>query len=182
MGPGWLFAPFRLFDTNTTGICETSLVDWYNSPLSGLIYPHLHFDPWCPNFLLYVHVTVLILTSCRLISLVEKVPFWWTSSVSDHSVLFLLFGGVGAAALLQGFWGTPGDLPSPRNEACRWERGSTRCQTCCNWKLFGATCRTAKRCPLAKVPSFAPFPLQCPGSLPGWFGRSAGRPHSSPEI
>lgn len=58
------------------------------------------------------------LTSCRLISLVEKVPFRWTSSVSDHRVLFLLLGGVGVAALLQGFWGTPGALPSPRKEAC----------------------------------------------------------------
>lgn len=48
----------------------------------------------------------------------EKVPFWWTSSVSDHNVLFLLLGRVGAA--LQGFWGPPGDFPSPRNEACRW--------------------------------------------------------------
>lgn len=55
------------------------------------------------------------LTSCRLISSVEKVPFWWTSIVSDHRVLFLLLGGVGA--LLQGFWGTLGDLPSPRKEA-----------------------------------------------------------------
>lgn len=60
---------------------------------------------------------LLILTSCLLISLVEKVPFRWMSSVSDHSVLFLLLGGVGAAALLQGFWGAPGDLPSPRKEA-----------------------------------------------------------------
>lgn len=60
-----------------------------------------------------------ILTSCRLISLVEKVPFWWTSSVSDHSMLFLLLGGVGAVGLLQGFWGTPGALPSPRKEAWR---------------------------------------------------------------
>lgn len=59
-----------------------------------------------------------LLTSCLLISLVEKVPFWCTSSVSDHSMLFLLLGGVGAGALLQGLWGTPGDLPSPRNEAC----------------------------------------------------------------
>lgn len=43
------------------------------------------------------------------------------SSVSDHRVLFLLLGGVGTAALLQGFWDAPGDLPSPRKEACRWE-------------------------------------------------------------
>lgn len=34
-------------------------------------------------------------------------------------MLFLLLGGVGAAALLQGFWGTPGNLPSPRKEAFR---------------------------------------------------------------
>lgn len=51
-----------------------------------------------------------------MISLEEKVPFWRLSSVSDHSVLFLLLGGVGTAALLQGFWGAPGDLPSPRKE------------------------------------------------------------------
>lgn len=44
------------------------------------------------------------------------------SSVSDQRVLFLLLGGVGAAALLQGFWDTPGDLPSPRKEACRCEQ------------------------------------------------------------
>lgn len=64
-------------------------------------------------------VTVLTLTSCLLISLVEKVPFWWTSKVSDHSVLLRLLGGVGAAALLHGFWGTPGvlpPLPSPRKD------------------------------------------------------------------
>lgn len=31
-------------------------------------------------------------------------------------MLFLLLGGVGATALLQGFWAMPGDLPSPRKE------------------------------------------------------------------
>lgn len=41
------------------------------------------------------------------------------SNVSDHKVLFLLLGGVGAAALLQGFWGMPGNLPSPQKEAFR---------------------------------------------------------------
>lgn len=68
-----------------------------------------------------------LLTSCLLISLVEKVPFWWTSRVSDHSVLLRRLGGVGAAALLQGFcWGTPGDRPSPRNEAWRvWPKRRT---------------------------------------------------------
>lgn len=64
------------------------------------------------------------LTSCLLISWTEKVPFWWMSSVSDHSVLFLRLGGVGAAALLHGFWSPPGILPSPRREACRRERTS----------------------------------------------------------
>lgn len=117
---------------------------------------------------------MLILTSCLLISLVEKVPFWWTSSVSDHSVLFLLFGGVGAAALLQGFWGTPGDLPSPLNEACRWE--SPRSQICCKWKPSWVV-QHAKQ--LRGDPS-SPF-LGWHMRLPGWFGRSAGRPHSSPE-
>lgn len=69
---------------------------------------------------------MVTLTSCRLISLVDKVPFWWTSRVSDHSVLFLLFGGVGAAALLQGFWGAPGDLPSLLKEAWTEEGRQTR--------------------------------------------------------
>lgn len=72
-------------------------------------------------------VAPTVLTSCLLISLVEKVPFWWTSRVSDQSVLLRLLGGVGAAALLQGFcWGTPGDRPSPRNEAWRvWPKRRT---------------------------------------------------------
>jgi len=77
-------------------------------------------------FLLYDHDSVLILTSCRLISFVENIPFWWTSCVSDHSALFLLLGGVGAAALLQGLWGALGDLPSPRKEAWRWGKRSSQ--------------------------------------------------------
>lgn len=134
MIPGWLLAPFGLFDTNTTAMCETCLVDRYNPPLSGFLAKDLSTTTLCLCSTTSMVLPVLILTSCRLISLVENVPFWWMSSVSDHSVLFLLLGGVGAAALLQGFWGTPGDLPSPRNEACRSEGGSPRCQTCCNWK------------------------------------------------
>lgn len=81
-----------------------------------------------------------LLTSCLLISLVEKVPFWCTSSVSDHSVLFLLLGGVGTGTLVQGFWGPTGDLPSPRNEACRRAAaegggsGSITTVRCLQWK------------------------------------------------
>ncbi len=125
----------------------------------------------------YFFFSVLILTSCRLISLVEKVPFWWMSSVSDHSMLFLRFGGVGAAALLQGFWGMPGDLPSPRNEACR--RENPRCQTCCKWRPSCVVQHAEQRreVPCTGISLFA----GCDRSLPGWFGRSAGRPHSSPE-
>lgn len=74
------------------------------------------------------HDVMVILTSCRLISWVEKVPFWWMSSISDHRVLFLLLGGVGAAALPHAFWGAPGNLPSPRSEAYRREKGHPICK------------------------------------------------------
>lgn len=55
-------------------------------------------------------------TSCLLISLVEYVLFWWTSRLSDHSVLFLRLVGVWATALLQDFWDMLGDLPSLRKD------------------------------------------------------------------
>lgn len=54
-------------------------------------------------------------TSCLLISFVENVLFWWTSRVSDHSVLFLRFVGVGPVVLLLALGGIPGDLLSPRD-------------------------------------------------------------------
>lgn len=54
-------------------------------------------------------------TSCLLISLVENVLFWWTSRVSDHSVLFLRLVGVGPAVLLLALRDIPGDLLSLRN-------------------------------------------------------------------
>lgn len=134
--PDWLSAPFTLFESNSTQTCEASLAHRLNSPLvsdvgySTLPPPHPHLTPpqlFCRiHFLGIFHYLMLILTSCRLISWVEKVPFWWMSRVSDHRVLFLLFGGVGAAALLHGFWGPPGVLPSPRSEACGCERGLCR--------------------------------------------------------
>ena len=49
-------------------------------------------------------------TSCLLISLVEKVLFWWTSRLSDHRVLFLRLVGVGPAPLLLALRDIPGDL------------------------------------------------------------------------
>lgn len=55
-------------------------------------------------------------TSCLLISLVENVLFWWTSSVSDHSVLFLRLVGVGPAVLLLALRDVPGDLVSLRSD------------------------------------------------------------------
>lgn len=55
-------------------------------------------------------------TSCLLISFVENVLFWWMSRVSDHSVLFLRFVGVGPVVLLLALRGIPGDLLSPRND------------------------------------------------------------------
>lgn len=55
-------------------------------------------------------------TSCLLISLVENVLFWWTSSVSDHSVLFLRLVGVGPMVLLLALRDIPGDFVSPRND------------------------------------------------------------------
>lgn len=60
------------------------------------------------------------LTSCLLISLVENVLFWWTSSVSDHSVLFLRFVGVGPASLLPPLRSIPGDLLSARIDIDFW--------------------------------------------------------------
>jgi hypothetical protein len=45
-----------------------------------------------------------------LISLVEKVLFWWTSRLSDHRVLFLRLVGVGPAPLLLALRDIPGDL------------------------------------------------------------------------
>ena len=49
-------------------------------------------------------------TSCLLISLVEKVLFWWTSRLSDHRVLFLRLVGVGPTPLLVALRDIPGDL------------------------------------------------------------------------
>lgn len=140
---------------------------------------------------------MVILTSCRLISWVEKVPFWWMSSISDHSVLFLLLGGVGAAVLPDAFWGLPGNLPSPRNEAYGWERGHQTCKVVVRqeypislakfksvWFLLNMSDQEWM-CAEHQRPNHKSSAYICEGGtncgifLPGWFDRSAGRPHSS---
>lgn len=103
-------------------------------------------------------------TSCRLISLVENVLFWWTSRVSDHSVLFLRFVGVGPTALLLALRDIPGDLPSLRS-VLHYKR-----KTKIQFQLINVSSTT-------NLLSFT-----WGWYLPGWFGQSAGQLHSWKEI
>lgn len=100
-------------------------------------------------------------TSCLLISLVENVLFWWTSRVSDHSVLFLRLVGVGPAVLLLALRDIPGDLLSLRNVLHYKRKNVLQISP---WRTRNLLSFSLERC------------------SPGCFGQSAGLLHSLKEI